>query len=126
MSEKPNEENKKQSGANVLEKVFGKPSEQQHPPSEAENVALIIKEWLDPKHVKAKTRLTKQQVIAVAILQSLADTYNIKTLKRFLTEFKTAKLSEDGKSSAELEGILKARLPEESDIELKKLSRFLE
>lgn len=112
--------------AGILEKVFGKPNEQQQLSSEAENVALIIKEWLDPKHVKAKTRLTRQQVVSVAILQSLADTYNIKTLKRFLTEFKTAKLSEDGKSSSELEGILKARMPEESDIELKKLSKFLE
>jgi hypothetical protein len=106
--------------------VFGKPNEQQNAPSEAENVALIIKEWLNPIHIRAKTRLTKPQVLSVAILQSLADTYNIKTLKRFLVEFKTAKLSEDGKSSSELEGILKARLPEESDIELKKLSRFLE
>lgn len=117
---------KQQSGANILESVFGKPQDNQKTPSEAENVALIIKEWLDPKHVKAKTRLTKPQVIAVAILQSLADTYNIKTLKRFLIEFKTAKLSEDGKSSAELEGILKARLPEESDIEMHKLAKFLE
>jgi hypothetical protein len=111
----------------VLEKVFGKPNEQQtNKGSEAENVALIIKEWLDPKHVRAKTRLSKQQVVAVAILQSLADTYNIRTLKRFLTEFKTAKLSEDGQSSSELENILKARLPEESDVELQKLAKFLE
>jgi hypothetical protein len=117
---------KEETGGSVLDRVFGKPNEQQNAPSEAENVALIIKEWLNPIHVKAKTRLTKPQVLSVAILQSLADTYNIKTLKRFLVEFKTAKLSEDGKSSAELEGILKARLPEESDIELKKLSRFLE
>lgn len=111
---------------NVLDSIFGKPSEQQKLSSEAENVSLIIKEWLDPKHIKAKTRLTRQQVISVSILQSLADTYNIKTLKRFLTEFKTAKLSEDGKSSEELENILTARMPEEADIELKKLTKFLE
>jgi hypothetical protein len=91
--------------------------------TESEDVAMIIREWLAPKHVKAKTRYTKKQVIAVSILQSLADTYNIKTLKRFLIEFKTAKLSEDGQSSSELEGILKARIQETEDVELKKLSK---
>lgn len=111
---------------NVLESVFGRPQEHEKEMTEAENVSLIIKEWLDPKHISSKTRLTRQQVVAVAILQSLADTYNIRTLKRFLNEFKTAKLSEDGKSSEELEGILKARLPEEMDGDIKRLSKFLE
>lgn len=109
----------------VVTRIFGS-NQDQRITSENENVSLIIKEWLDPRHIKAKTRYTKKQVIAVSILQSLAETYNIKTLKRFLQEFKTAKLSEDGKSSSELESILKNRLPEERDIELKKLSKFLE
>jgi uncharacterized Rmd1/YagE family protein len=108
----------------VINKVFG--SQDRTVSTENENVSLIIKEWLDPKHVKAKTRYTKKQVVSVSILQSLAETYNIKTLKRFLQEFKTAKLSEEGQSSSELEGILKARLPDEQDVELKKLSKFLE
>jgi hypothetical protein len=111
---------------NLLDKVFNPSTEQTHVSSESEDVAMIIREWLAPKHVKAKTRYTKKQVIAVSILQSLADTYNIKTLKRFLIEFKTAKLSEDGQSSSELEGILKARIQETEDVELKKLSKFLE
>jgi hypothetical protein len=109
-----------------MDKVFNPTTEQTHVSSESEDVAMIIREWLAPKHVKAKTRYTKKQVIAVSILQSLADTYNIKTLKRFLIEFKTAKLSEDGQSSSELEGILKARIQETEDVELKKLSKFLE
>ncbi len=107
----------------LISKIFN--TNDQKNVSENENVSLIIKEWLDPKHVKAKTRYTKKQVIAVSILQSLADTYNIKTLKRFLQEFKTAKLSEDGQSSSELENILKNRMPDE-DVELKKISKFLE
>lgn len=111
---------------NILQRVFSPVSEQSKMSSESEDVAMIIREWLSPKHVKAKTRYTKKQVIAVSILQSLADTYNIKTLKRFLVEFKTAKLSEDGQSSSELEGILKARIQETKDVELKKLSKFLE
>jgi hypothetical protein len=112
---------------NVLDRIFGTPQETlRAETSEAENVSMIIKEWLDPKHIRRKTRLTKKQVVAIAILQSLADTYDIKTLKRFLDEFRTGKLSEDGKSSSELENILKARMPEIEHSNLEKLSRFLE
>jgi len=112
---------------NVLDRIFGTPQETlKAETSEAENVSMIIKEWLDPKHIRRKTRLTKKQVIAIAVLQSLADTYDIKTLKRFLDEFRTGKLSEDGKSSAELENILKARMPEVENTNLQKLSKFLE
>jgi len=111
---------------NVLDKIFGTPQDTMKDTSEAENVSMIIKEWLDPIHIRRKTRLTKKQVIAIAVLQSLADTYDIKTLKRFLDEFRTDKLSEDGKSSAELENILKARMPDIERGNLEKLSRFLE
>lgn len=93
---------------------------------QVEDVSKIITEWLLPAHVKAKTRLTKEQVVAVTILQSLADTYNIKTLKRFLKEFRINKLSEDGKSSQELENILKNRTVIEEPSHLKSLSKFLE
>lgn len=93
----------------------------------AEDIRLIIAEWLDPKHIDYKTRLTPRQVRAVSILQSLADTYGIETLKRYLNTFQIKKLSEDGKSSKELENILKARIPElEQDGALGKLSRFLD
>lgn len=111
---------------NVVEKIFGSPQGNMADTSEAENVSLIIKEWVNPAHVKYKTRYTKEQVIAVSILQSLADTYNIKTLQRFLKEFRINKLSEDGKSSQELEEILKARIPDIQESNLEKLSKFLE
>lgn len=113
---------------NLINKIFSAPQDAHHANdlSEAENVSLIIKEWLDPKHIKRKTRLTKKQVIAIAILQSLADTYDIKTLKRFLDEFRTGKLSEDGKSSEELENILKSRIPDMEKTNLEKITRFLE
>jgi len=122
--EKPNEE---QQTAAVLEKLFGKPSAPLSPSSEeAENVRLIIAEWLKPEHIRRKTRLTKRQVIAISILQALADTYEIKTLQRFLDEFRTSKLSEEGKTSAELENILKARMPEIQKSNLEKIQKFLE
>lgn len=120
----PEKKEGKESG--VLDRIFGNQSDTMKQKSEAENVAMIISEWLAPKHVRQKTRYTKKQVISVAILQSLADTYNIKTLKRFLQEFRVGKLSEDGKSSEELENILKARMPEIQESSLDKLTKFLE
>ena len=53
----------------ILDRIFGTPQETMRAEmSEAENIAMIIKEWLDPKHIKRKTRLTKKQVIAITIL----------------------------------------------------------
>ncbi len=109
----------------VIDRIFN-PQTKQADVVETEDVAKIIKEWLDPKHIGYKTRYTPQQVIAVTILQSLADTYNIKTLKRFLNEFKKGKLSEGGKSSSELENILKSRVIGEDEGHLKSLAKFLE
>lgn len=118
----------KKEGGGLLDKIFGGADTGKGGlnTSEAENVSMIIKEWLDPKHIRQKTRLTKKQVIAITILQSLADTYNIKTLKRFLEEYRTSKLSEEGKSSEELENILKARMPQLEETNLQKLGKFLE
>ena len=112
---------------NIVDRIFGSPQETMRAEmSEAENVSLIIEKWLDKKFVKLKTRLTPRQVNAISILQSLADTYQIKTLDRFLMEFRTSKLSENSKSSEELENILKARVPNPDTTNIEKLSRFLE
>lgn len=114
-------------GDNIIDRIFGTPQETMKAEmGEAENIRLIIAEWLDKKHIRMKTRYSKRQVIAITILQSLADTYNIKTLRRFLDEFRTSKLSEDGKSSEELENILKARIPEMESTNIEKLAKFLE
>jgi hypothetical protein len=110
----------------AIDRVFMPPPGSEERSRESEDVAMIIREWLDPKHLKTKTRYTKRQATSVTILQSLADTYHIKTIHRFLKEYRTSKLSEDGKSSSELENILKARLPADEDVELRKLSKFLE
>lgn len=125
MTDKKQEQQNKNT-KDVFDRIFGSPNQSKDKPNEAENVSLIIKEWLSPKHIKQKTRLSKNQVLSVAILQSIADKYNIKTLKDFLNEFRTSKLSEDGKSSEELEAILKARIPEMEDNNLERLSKFLE
>ena len=124
---KPKKENKPvNKNVNIIDKIFSTPSDKEHVASDAENARLIIKEWLDPKHITRKTRYTKKQVIGVSILQSLADTYNIETLKRFLKQFRTNKLSEDGKSSQELESILKSRMPEAEETQLQKFAKYLE
>lgn len=123
---KSDEKRKSPVPTDILSQIFGKPEELDKGKSEAENVSLIIKEWLSPKHIREKTRLGKHQVLSVAILQSLASTYKIKTLDRFLTEYRTCKLSEDGQSSKELENILKSRLPELDDGHMRRISKFLE
>ena len=109
----------------VIGKIFGT-ADQHEEVTQAEDVSKIIKEWLNPRHVDKKTRYTPRQVIAVTILQSLADTYKITTLQRFLRAFKTAKLSEGGKSAEELENILKARTSLGDESALKGLAKFLD
>ena len=111
---------------NVFDQIFKTQPSKDQGLSEAENVSLIISEWLSKKHIRQKTRYTKRQVMAVSSLQSLADTYEIKTLNRFLNEFRTNKLSEDGKSSQELENILKSRMPQMEETQLEKLGKYLE
>lgn len=93
----------------------------------AEDIEKVIKEWLSDNHINAKTRLTKNQVTALAILKSIADKYDIRALKKFLHNFQRYKLSEDGQSSQELVDILKDRQPmEHEDNILSSLGRFLE
>lgn len=115
---------KKEKETNIIDRVFS--PQRGADEVETENVSKIIEEWLSPKHINAKTRFTKEQVVAVAILQSLANTYHIRTLDRFLKEFRVGKLSEDGQSSKELENILKSRIIEEDTSHLKSLTKFLE
>ena len=95
----------------------------------AEDIRLIIAEWLKEDHTKYKTRYTKRQVKAITKLQPLADKYKIKCLQNILHEFRIAKLSEEGQSSKELVDILKERLTglmEEKTTVNKGLGRFFE
>lgn len=93
-----------------------------------EDIRRIIEEWLHSKHINAKTRLTKNQVIAISILKTLADRYSIKPLQLLLKNYQTFKLSEDGKSSEELVEILKERTPdrETEDNIITSVGKFLE
>ena len=93
----------------------------------AEDIRLIIKEWLDLIHIKMKTRLNKRQVRAITIFQGVANEWEVTVMDDFLIEYRINKLSEDGQSSKELVEILKARMPElQEDNAMNKLSRFLE
>ena len=93
---------------------------------EAENIKLIIREWLDLKHIKTKTRYNRRSARAVTTLQGLADKYNIKTLDEYLIEYRINMLSVDGETSKELTDILKARIPDLEQSQLDKISKFLE
>lgn len=109
----------------MIDQIFNATTTKQEN-STAENISIIVPEWLNPKHVKYKTRYSKNQITAISIFQSLANKYKINTLKRFLKEYRIAKLSEDGQSSSELKDILIARMPDvEGQSTLEKLSKFL-
>lgn len=95
----------------------------------AEDIRLIIAEWLKENHVRYKTRYTRKQVRAITKLQPIADRYDIDCLQNLLNEFRIAKLSEEGQSSKELVDILKERLTgmmEEKATVNKSLGRFFE
>lgn len=94
---------------------------------EAEDISKIIKEWLNKKYIQLKTRLTKEQVVSITILEDLGDNYKIKTLQKFITKFKINKLSEDSRSSDELVKILTSRNDyEEEGNPLKAWSKLLD
>ena len=89
-------------------------------PSDAENLSEIIKAWLDDKYIHAKTRLNQNQIIALTILKTLAEKYNVRCIKQLIDNFVRYKLSEGGQSSKELVDILKARTEVEVDDSLSK------
>lgn len=94
--------------------------------SESENLAEIIKAWLDDAYIHAKTRLNQNQIIALTILKTLAEKYSVSCIKDLIDNFVRYKLSEGGQSSKELVDILKARTDVEMDDSLEKaISPFI-
>lgn len=89
-------------------------------PSEGENLTEILKAWLDDAYIHAKTRLNQNQIIALTILKTLAEKYNVKCIKELIDNFVRYKLSEGGQSSKELVEILKSRTTIEDDDSLSK------
>ena len=88
--------------------------------SDAENLAEIIKAWLDDKYIHAKTRLNQNQIIALTILKTLSEKYKVHCIKDLIDNFVRYKLSEGGQSSKELVDILKSRTEFETDDSLSK------
>jgi len=114
---------------NPLDGFFIQPKKEDNTESKkAEDISKIIAEWLSKKHINAKTRLTKNQVVAITILKTIADRYHIKPLQDLLKNYQTFKLSEEGESSKELVEILKERLPEKEDEDniITSVGRFLD
>jgi len=91
--------------------------------SDSENIEEIIKTWLSDKFIHAKTRLNSNQIIALTILKTLSEKYQVKCIKELLDNFVRYKLSEGGKSSEELVDILKNRNNMDEDEELEKAIR---
>ena len=119
--------NKKKKNIDVIHDIIEKPIDlEKQTPIEAENVSLIIKEWLNLEHIKTKTRLTRRSARAITILQGMADDYKIIVIDNHLIEYRINQLSIDGQTSKELTDILKARLPEFEQSNLDKLSKFLD
>jgi len=83
--------------------------------TDGENIAETIEAWLNDKYIHAKTRLTPNQVIALTILKTLSDKYNITCIQKLIENFVRYKLSEGGQSSKELVDILKNRQDESMD-----------
>lgn len=114
---------------NPLDGLFIQPKKEDNTENKkAEDISKIIAEWLSKKHINAKTRLSKNQVVAISILKTLADKYHIKPLQELLKNYQTFKLSEEGESSKELVEILKERIPdkEDEDSVITQVGRFLE
>ena len=88
--------------------------------SEGENLTEILKAWLDDAYIHAKTRLNQNQIIALTILKTLSEKYNVKCIKELIDNFVRYKLSEGGQSSKELVEILKSRTDVEIDDSLAK------
>jgi len=121
---------KKPVGPNFSISSYTLPAKTEKEGFTAEDIRLIIDEWLKENHVRFKTRYTKKQVRGITKLQSVADRWKIKCLQDVLNEFRIAKLSEDGKSSQELVDILKERLTgimeEKTNINKSTLGKFLD
>lgn len=83
--------------------------------TESENIAEIIKEWLNTAYIHLKTRLNANQIVALTILKTLSTKYHIKCIADLIDNFVMYKLSENGQSSKELVDILKSRSQIEND-----------
>lgn len=93
----------------------------------AEDIRLIIAEWLNPSHVPFKTRYNRRQVRSISVLGGLGEQWTINTLTKFIFKFQVALLSLEGKTSKELENILSKRMPElQNEGSIEKISKFLD
>lgn len=102
-----NKKSKNDVALELRDRVFGVDSPSQE--DTYENMEKAIHAWLDDEHLHSKTRLTANQIIALTILKTLADKYDIKCVKKLIDNFCRYKLSEGGQSSKELVDILKNR-----------------
>ena len=85
-----------------------------------QNFAETIDAWLNDKNLHSKTRLNKNQIVALTILKTLSEKYKVKCIKELIDNFVRYKLSEGGQSSKELVDILKNQPQAENDDQLYK------
>jgi len=103
-----------------IEDIFGDEKK-----NNSEELANIIRAWLDDKYIHAKTRLNEKQIIALTILKTLSEKYNVRCIKELIDNFVRYKLSEGGKSSEELVEILKSKISSDDDDLVKTIEPFL-
>lgn len=94
----------------------------------AEDIRLIIAEWLKDEHIRYKTEYKTSGVAhAVSLFQTIAEKHNITCMKNYLKNYRIDNLSVDRQSSKELVEILKERVADINKEEgLDKISKFLE
>jgi len=94
----------------------------------AEDIRLIIFEWLKEQHIRYKTEYATSGVAhSVSLFQTIADRHKIKCMQQYLTNYRIDNLSVGRQSSKELVEILSKRIAEEGKTEgLDKISKFLE
>ncbi len=85
-----------------------------------EDYKEIMQSWLSDEFIDSKTRLNGNQIIALTILKTLSEKYNVSCIKSLIKDFTRYKLSENGQSSKELVDILRSRDNIENDDQLMK------
>jgi len=86
----------------------------------------LMETWLNDDFIHAKTSLNPNQIIALTILKTLSEKYDITCIKELILNFVRYKLSEGRQSSKELVEILKSRqeIPEDDSL-AKQIDAFI-
>lgn len=121
MKQKENEKPEIEAEAkNLVESIFLGGNET---PTETDR-DKVVEAWLNDKFIETKTEYNQNQVYAVTVLETLANQWNIKPLKKLIQNFRKNQLSKGRGTSNELVDILKNRDSSENSM-VKRWGDFL-